>query len=536
MDRDSNVIKGRNGYFMRLSRKLNRMLTMCLALALIVCGVTVMPAFAGKAGGYVVDESKLSTESLSLAEWRFEEVGVTLKDGALVFDEYYDLDNPVLSRTAAYSSEEVMQALEVCYVLSVDEIKGNKQFGFGFGIARLNCDITEGGSTFLYAQETEKGIGFGLSTVKNGEVVDLKELTHYGSKAKNVNIIVRVTNEGAVTVLLGSTVFYAGQPGEVTADGYLGFSSSGDWSNNDCYVKASVKNFTVYNEYYAKPETPLVIVADFDNDEFNINEWAINSTEVAYGSGIIAKDGALRFEGAGQNSAIAAQFKYSNFEIQYDIFDMKNTLSANGDGFPITPSMWTQLAWGTEADSAFAAASYYGTNYALVFHPSVDEDPNSPTYLQRPAGSAMSVHFFSPKGWEGAYELPEKYDFSRPGFDPETKVQIRLASVDGTATLYMKLATEKDWTEIWTYRYADGIMPVGYVVLRGEGNQFTASRNTYAYGSWYSIDNILLTNYDENPTLTTVTFETNRIPPVPDLIYKDPYVDSYLVRYTGGKP
>lgn len=519
---------------MRLSKMCKRALTLCLALALIVCGVVVMPASAGKAGGYMVDESKLSTGNLSLAEWRFSDVGVSLKDGALVFDEFYDLENPVLSRTAAYSSEEVKQALEVRYVLTVDEIKGDKQFGLGFGIPRLNNDINEEGATFLYAQATEKGIGFGLSTVKNGQVVDLKELTHYGSKVQNTNIIVRVTSEGAVTVLLGSTVFYAGQPGEVTPDGFLGFSSSGGWSSDDCYVKAAVKEFTAYNEYYAKPETPLVIMAEFNNDEFNVNEWAINSTEVSNGSGIIAKDGVLRFEGAGQNSALAAQFKYSNFEIQYEIFDMKNTLSVSNDGIPITPSMWQALSWGSDGDSAYGVASYFSMDYALVFHPPVDENPDSPTYLQR--NGDMTVHFYEDNVWQAAYPIPDKYDFSRPGFDPETRVQIRLVNVDGTATLYMKLAAEKKWTEIWTYAYEDGRMPLGYVALRGEGNQYVASRFNYSYGSWYSIDNILLTNYDENPTLTTVTFESNRIPPVPDRIYKDPYVDSYLVRHTGGKP
>ena len=151
---------------MRLSKKFKRMLTMGLALALVLCSVVAMPASAGKAGGYVVDSSKLSTNSLSQAEWKFDDAGVTLKNGVLVFDELYDLENPVLSRTAAYSSEEVKQALEVRYVLTVDEIKGDKQFGLGFGIRRLDRDITEEGATFLYAQATEKGIGFGLSTVK----------------------------------------------------------------------------------------------------------------------------------------------------------------------------------------------------------------------------------------------------------------------------------------------------------------------------------------------------------------------------------
>ena len=100
----------------------------------------------------------------------------------------------------------------------------------------------------------------------------------------------------------------------------------------------------------------------------------------------------------------------------------------------------------------------------------------------------------------------------------------------------MKLQSETEWTQIWTYTYENGIMPLGYVAIRGEGNQFTSTNALYAHGAWYSIDNILLKNYDKNPTLITVSFESNRIPPMPDYDYKDPYVDSYLIDYTGGKP
>ena len=521
---------------MRLSKNLKRTVTLCVALALVVCGVTVMPASAGKAGGYVVNDSMLSGEELGLAEWKFDEGGISLKNGSLVFDEQYDTGNPVLSRTSVHSSEEIEETLEIRYNLTVDEIKGEKQFGLVFGISRLNRDVDDEGATFLYSQTTEKGIGFGLSTVKDGEVVQLKELTHYGTKVKNVPITVQVTNKGAVRVLIGELFFYSGAENEVTPDGYLGFTSSGHWTDEDCFVKATVENFVAYNEYYAKPETPLVVDADFSNDEFNVNEFALHSSNLGCGSGIIAKDGVLRFEGAGQNSAIAAQFKYSNFEIQYEIFDMKNTLTVTNDGTKVTPSMWQQIAWGSDGDSAYGVASYYDMTYALVFQPEVDIDPDSPTYLQRPVGDKMVVHFYKDNVWQAMYSIPDKYDFSRPGFNPETRVQIRLTNVDGAATLYMKLQAETDWTEIWTYRYKGGIMPVGYVVLRGEGNQYTASREEYAYGSWYSIDNILLKNYDMNPTLTTVEFESNRIPPKPDYDYKDPYVDSYLIDYTGGKP
>ena len=521
---------------MRLSKLCKRTLTLCLALALIVCGVTVMPASAGKAGGYVVDGEKLSTETLSQAEWRFDDTGVTLKDGALVFDELYDVENPVLSRTAVYSSEEIEESLEIRYVLTVDEIKGNKQFGLGFGIPRLNRDITEEGAAFLYAQATEKGIGFGLSTVKDGEVVHLKELTHYGSKAKDVAITVQITNKGAVTVLLGSSFFYAGPEGEVIPDGYLGFSSSGNWTDDENYVKATVKNFVAYNEYYAKPEAPLQVLADFSNDEFNVNEWTMSASNIPGGSGIVCKDGILRFDGAGQNAAIGAQFKYSNFELQLDFFDMKNTLTAHTNGTPIPPSQWFQISWGTDAASAYAAASYYGAEYRLIFETGLDLNPDSPTYLQRPANGGLSVHFYDSIGWKGATPIPAKYAFNHPSFDPNTVVQMRLVNVDGNAILYMKLETETEWTEIWRHSYANGVMPLGYVVLRGEGNQFAGTRNQYYHGGWYSLDNIMIKNYDKNPSVVAVTFESNRVPPVPDYDYKSPFVDTYLISHTGGKP
>ena len=113
---------------------------------------------------------------------------------------------------------------------------------------------------------------------------------------------------------------------------------------------------------------------------------------------------------------------------------------------------------------------------------------------------------------------------------------MRLVNVDGNAILYMKLETETEWTEIWRHSYANGVMPLGYVVLRGEGNQFAGTRNQYYHGGWYSLDNIMIKNYDKNPSVVAVTFESNRVPPVPDYDYKSPFVDTYLISHTGGKP
>jgi hypothetical protein len=108
--------------------------------------------------------------------------------------------------------------------------------------------------------------------------------------------------------------------------------------------------------------------------------------------------------------------------------------------------------------------------------------------------------------------------------------------MDGSATLYMKLLDETEWTYIWSVNYANDIVPLGFIAFRTEGNQFTATRNQYYHGGWFSIDNLMVKNYDKNPTLTTVTFESNRLPVIPDYDYKDPYVDTYLISYTGGKP
>ena len=111
----------------------------------------------------------------------------------------------------------------------------------------------------------------------------------------------------------------------------------------------------------------------------------------------------------------------------------------------------------------------------MIFETGIDLNPDSPTYLQRPANGSLSVHFYDPTGWKGATPIPEKYHFNNPSFDPETKVQIRLVNVDGYATLYMKLETETEWTEIWKHSYDNGVMPLGYVIMRTEGNRYPES-------------------------------------------------------------
>lgn len=511
---------------------MRRFLLCGLIAAIALAGTGITEVYAGKSGGYVVGEDYLKGNELSKTEWKFDEESVRLENDVLIFDENYDLESPVLIRSKAYASPEIRAAVDGSFRISIQEWEGDKKFGMLYGLARLDGDVGDEGTTFIYFKGMENGIGVGIETFQNGQTVELLPLTYVAETLQDALVNVKISCQGSLSVVVAGQLVYAGEDGETVVEGHVGFSSLGSWTSDSNYMVAHISDFVVYNEYYAKPETPLLTVADFNGNEFNTNEWTLKSTKVSGGSGLVATDGVLKFDGSGQNATFATQHQYSNFEIQYDIFDAKNTTSIAADGRTVGATYWQQVSWGMGGDSAEGVASFYGTRYAIIFDAPIDHDAESETYGQRTG--KMSAQLYIDSNYVTSVAVPEKYAFLQPGFDDTVRVCVN--NVDGQMVLSLKLKDEAEFTEIMRYAYKNGMMDTGYIVLRGEGNQYTDEYQTMIRGSYYSIDNIIVKNFDKNPTIKKVDFTSNIIPPVPDYDYTDPYTDSYLITHTGGKP
>lgn len=489
-------------------------------------------AMAGINGGDIVSSSMLTGDTLSIADWKYKENGLSLNNGIIHFDSGYGLNNPLVSRTKCYSSSEIKEALTVSFTVTIEDIKGNKRFGCGYGIERLDGNVDSEGSTFLYFCNMGGGYGVGLSVFESDNEKVL--LSPQKISSKTVKVAFAVTNEGMITLSIDGNVLFSGGKNETTIDGFLGFSAIGSRTNAENYVDIYLSDINAFNQYYDKPANVLLSAATFDNNEFNTNEWFLNSRAVAYNSGLIVKDGALCFSGAGYHSNFVNQFAYSNFELQYDIYDVKNEMTYAEDGRPILPSMWQAVYWGLKTQDAqsFAARAEDNNRNMLYFDAGINKNVSDEDFGRRTGNTSLYFKF------EGQYKaagivLPEKYRFMNEGFEGQVRIRVRVS--DGVLTVACKLVGELEYEEIYRFEYPNGLTTTGYVCLGGSSNQFASTYKQFISGSFYTLDNIVICNYDKNPTLVQTLFKTNILTPILDAEYIDPFTDDYLIINTGGK-
>ncbi len=519
---------------MRKGKKVIKILSVLLFLTVVATSTGVTPVLAGLSGGYVVDEGKLKGEELSIAEWMYDRNGVGIENGTILFDENYDLENPVLARTEVRASEEVRIALDVSFKITIDDMAGDKRFGFGYGIERLNQDVTDDGATFFYFQKDEDGYSAGLETRFNGEEKTLQEPKHIASEIDMVPVRIKVTWDGKVSILISGKSFYSSTAAETSATGFLGFSSTGEWTDEENYVVAKIHEMTAYNEFDSKPEAPLLSIANFDNNEFNTNEWTIANFMVPNHRGIVAENNALRFDGVCCYGTFGTMHRYSNFELQFDVFDVRNKAYVDDAGNKVGASYWLMASWGRTGEDGFAVAANQSFTYAVVFDFPLNMDENDPNKGERRSDRSMVVGFYAKGENYVQYTIPEKFAFMAPEF--EERVRVKMTNVDGKFVLSMKLVEEAEYTDIFVYEYPNGLMPEGFIALRGGSNRWVPNLwNNVQNFSEYTLDNIMLKNMDNNPNAIEVDYQSNRLTFVPDYIYYDHYTDDYLVSHTGGK-
>jgi len=541
-------------------------LPLFLSIALLLTSGAII-VYAGPLGTNVISSYMTEGTELPPDEWYWgsSTTGVTLDGkGTMCFDNTYKHGAPIISLTSVSVSTEIKNALDVTFTVKVNEIKGDKEktFGFVYGLTDYLQDVGSEGSTYVYIAKLGEGYGIGVKNYNGGAERVLLPLTAVSS---TVNVHLTMESDGKMHLYANNVnVYNSAEAGDTTVTGYLGFSSTSTarHDKNSNYINVEVSNLIARNEYYDKPETPRVTVANFDTKEYNTEEWYIRSSTVNNGQGVIIDDneytgdgqkvaradsamgnGILRFQGSGQNSCIISRHKYSNFEFQFDVFDVKNQTTDHGDGRKNTASAWLSFSWGSAGDNCEIVAfeGYSAAKYVLYFGESMDGDTSSATFgdrtytgvrLAAPGGVNLSRAI---SGVNAPEALREGYDFLNKGYDGKN-VRISVKMVDGLLTVGVKHVDEIEFHEVLTYRFYDGV-PTGYVCIRGEGNNnATATKDIYVRGGYYSIDNILLLNYDKNATITNNITFTGNVKNVKDYDYRDPYTDDYLITNTGGKP
>ena len=516
--------------------KIRNIFAVILAFALLACvysGGTIA-VDAGTSGVYVENGSVFLGEELSTSEWYFaKSAGIQLEtqdETSVIAVKTKDVGKLFISRTAIVVSREIENSLSVSLNLSIIKLLENKKFGFIFGSPTLLGDINAAGTTFLWFSESGNGFKYGLMKFEEtGEKTFVSARSLSKAAASDFTVNIEVSGSGKIVFKLnGDTVYASAQENEASAVGFLGFAQDGVKSlSSSEKTEIYIKDINILNQYYDRPETPLTVRADFSGSEFNTEEWHLQSRAAAPNGGIFVEDDALKFDGSGQGGFFGTNYKYSNFVLEYDLFDVKNYATVESDGWISTASYWQGVVFGIDGDISATYGRDDSRDCLVYFSSGINTETGE-------RSSDITTLGFVEKGKyrTTSVVLPDKYSMFRKGF--EGKVRVRLKVIDGKMTVSLKLTDEYDYTEIYSYEFANGYTPSGYVSFHGEGNQFVAGR-TYYGASYFTLDNIQITNFDVNPSVIKVGFTGNLIKPLSDYSYVNSWSDSYLVVFTKGK-
>lgn len=452
-----------------------------------------------------------------------------LKAGAvssIAFDKLSDVGNPLLNRTRISASEEVPLALSGNFVLKLNELVGDKRFGAVFGVPALSADVGEPGTSYLYFERMGSGYGCGL--IRYGEEErELLPLTALPSdvSAEAIDVTIKLYSDGQIDFRLNGNAFYEGKTGEIEVEGYFGFAQSGAFTGNTDYVDAEILSMNLLNQFYAKPAAPDSF-ADFNDNRINLKEWYLKYSSFL-GKGIVVRNGALIFDGAGQNSGITSRYSYSNFECRFDFSGAQNTPVLDGGGNVVSgASYWVAVAFGAETESAESAGVSAGQALSngsfLYFSAETDQTTGKRTSGTNVCFVHKGVYEKLPGQTSPFVSVPKRYAFFDEDFNPDTIVTVRVTVLDGVMRVGVKLKSESEFYELGYFEFPESYTPNGHVSIFAEGNNNILTRKINI-GSSYRIDNLGLYNWDENGNYVDPGYQSN----VPEFAEDYDYIDTW---------
>lgn len=503
-------------------------------IALCLCfPVFGLIALAGNSGAKIENGAIFEGDELSISEWSFP------RNSGIALEEYngknavaiktQNVGKILTSYTAVKTSKDVDDTLSIFFALSVKKLLSGNPFGFVFGSPKLRDNINAAGTTFFYINKEGTGYKYGLKNYAASGEKKLAEGSLTSSQADDLSVKMAVTGSGKIDLTVnGNVVYSSAAENEVKAEGFLGFVHDGEQSLTSTEkTEVYITDMKIVNNYYDRPETPLITRADFSNNEFNTEEWHLRNSAAAPNGGLFVEDNTLSYNGSGQNALFGTTHKYSNFDLQYDLFDAKNYGTIEKNGWVNTASYWQGVVFGIAGDDISATfARNDNRDYLIYFQSGFNTETGERT------SDITSMGFLAKGKYVKIQALPDKFSVFKKGYTD--KVRVRITVIDGKLTVRMKLVGEYEWTDIYSYEFDDGYTPTGYISLHGEGNQFVLGR-TYYGASYFKLDNIQLANYDMDPKTVKVGFTSNVLKPFADYAYVDNWSDDYLVVYTRGK-
>lgn len=511
-----------------------KLLIAAAAVAVGVAGAGLLPnAVTAKAGSSeVYIASSTSIDDTSINSGDFLTTGkVAAENGKAKFNTLSEKEK-LTTKTKAFNLKEygVTTLLDFSSTLNFSSFAEDGNFSMAFGLNNLK---NETGAEDSFAvkvnyDSASKKFSIGVSEyTKDGEISVYastvigaikinRDVTFKVFVDTDCNLTVSVLPTGASS----ETKLVSGYGLNVNPEGYISYISSG---RNE--ITLSDPQILVYE--YDAPET-IDYTETFDKNGYNSNVFYSASTASPITpSSLSVENGALRFKNTAA-AYISTRYKYSNFELSFDITDMARTATFDDNGNVVSLiNSWFGIAFGVNSiDEAPDTTTRYSTWLQLGrVVPGVEN-------FVKPA----NVHYLlwdNNGNWNNVTDPQYMTDFNpwSTKYDGEV-INVKLAVTDGLVELFMKIDGDPDWGEPY-FTYDFGKVKTGYVRIFTAGNTGIETKGIeYNDVGNFTIDNLSIKDTDHENAKTllpTPEYKSNLWGKTPDYDYKTKPDDKDLI-------
>lgn len=511
-----------------------KLLIAAAAVAVGVAGAGLLPnAVTAKAGSSeVYIASSTSIDDTSINSGDFLTTGkVAAENGKAKFNTLSEKEK-LTTKTKAFNLKEygVTTLLDFSSTLNFSSFAEDGNFSMAFGLNNLK---NETGAEDSFAvkvnyDSASKKFSIGVSEyTKDGEI-SVYASTVIGAIKINRDVTFKVfvdTDRNLTVSVLptgasSETKLVSGYGLNVNPEGYISYISSG---RNE--ITLSDPQILVYE--YDAPET-IDYTETFDKNGYNSNVFYSASTASPITpSSLSVEDGALRFKNTAA-AYISTRYKYSNFELSFDITDMARTATFDDNGNVVSLiNSWFGIAFGVNSiDEAPDTTTRYSTWLQLGrVVPGVEN-------FVKPA----NVHYLlwdNNGNWNNVTDPQYMTDFNpwSTKYDGEV-INVKFAVTDGLVELFMKIDGDPDWGEPY-FTYDFGKVKTGYVRIFTAGNTGIETKGIeYNDVGNFTIDNLSIKDTDHENAKTllpTPEYKSNLWRKTPDYDYKTKPDDKDLI-------
>ncbi len=505
--------------------KKSKLLIAAVVLAAGVIGVGMLPdAVTAKAGSskvYIISSTSIDATSINSGD--FSITGkVAAENGKAKFNTLSEKEK-LTTKTKAFNLKEygVTTLLDFSSTLNFSSFAEDGNFSMAFGLNNLK---NETGAEDSFAvkvnyDSASKKFSIGVSEyTKDGEI-SVYAPTVIGAikinRAVTFKVFVDTDCNLTVSVLTtgasSETKLVSGYGLNVNPEGYISYISSG---RNE--ITLSNPQILVYD--YAAPET-IDYIETFDNNGYNSNVFYSASTASPITpSSLSVENDALRFKNTAA-AYISTRYKYSNFELLFDITDMAREATFDEKGNVVSLiNSWFGIAFGVNSvneapDSTVRSSTWLQIGRVI---------PGVENFVT--PGNVHYLLWDNNGNWNNVTNPQYMTDFNpwSTKYDGEV-INVKFAVTDGLVELFMKNDGDPEWGDPY-FSYDFGRVKTGYVRIFTAGNTAIESKGIeYNDVGNFTIDNLSIKDTDhENAKklLSAPEYKSNLWGKTPDYDYK----------------